>query len=142
MSKDTEIGVRVREARTTAGLSMSALSKRAGISLAYVSLLEAGKIPAPTVDRLSRIAAALDTPLERIISEAEYSPAQRVEQHAGIIDELVSMAPNTDPEIARAFVDGLLHLSREDQAHVADLIARLRDPHQSRQTTRNPTRPR
>jgi transcriptional regulator with XRE-family HTH domain len=135
MNKGIEIGVRVREARTKAGFSMSSLAKHAGMSLAYVSLLEAGKIPAPTVHRLSRIATALDTPLEHIISEAEYSPAQRIEQHAGIIDELVRMAPNTDPDIARAFVGGLLHLSREDQAQVADLIARLRNPHQSRRTT-------
>ena len=127
MNRGAEIGVRVREARQQAGLSLSTLAKRAAMSLAYVSLLEAGRVPAPTVDRLSRIATVLGTPLERIISEAEYSPEQRVEQYTGIIDELVNIAPNTDSDIARAFVEGLLHLSREDQTKVAALIAGLRE---------------
>lgn len=135
MNNGLEIGVRVREARLKAGLSMSALAKQARMSLAYVGLVEAGKIPAPTVDRLSRIAAALNTPLECIISEAEYSPAQRVERHTGIIDELLLMAPNTDPEIAQAFVEGLRHLSREDQVQVTDLISRLRDQRGGRDAT-------
>src|SRR5689334_13208054 len=74
MNEGTEIGLRIKEARIKAGLNRSGLAKLAGMSLAYVSLLEAGNIPAPTVDRLSRIAGALDTPLERIISESEYSP--------------------------------------------------------------------
>lgn len=128
MSEGTEIGLRIKEARIKAGLNRSGLAKLAGMSLAYVSLLEAGNIPAPTVDRLSRIAGALDTPLERIISESEYSPAQRSEQHTGLIDELISMAaPNAEPEMVRAFVAGLLHLSREDQIQVAELISRLKD---------------
>ncbi len=134
MNKGPEIGLRVREAREKTGLSLSALAKRAAMSLSYVSLLEAGRIPAPTVDRLSRIATVLGTPLECIISETEYSPEQRIEQHTGIIDELVSIAPNTDAEIAGAFVEGLLHLSREEQAQVADLIAGLRERHRGEQT--------
>lgn len=126
MSKGTEIGLRVREARINTGLSVNSLAKQAGMSLAYVSLLEAGKIPAPTVDRLARIASVLDTPLELIIRESEFSPAQRLEQHSDIINELVSMASDSDPEIARTFVEGLLHLSREDQAQVAELIVHLK----------------
>lgn len=129
ISNDIEIGMRIKEARVKAGLSISAVAKHTGMSLAYVRLLENGKIPAPTVDRLSRIAAALDTPLKSIISEAEYSPTQRIEQHTDIIDELVSMAPNTDHEIARTFVEGLLYLSREDQMRVAALIVDLSDQH-------------
>ena len=129
MNKGTEIGVRVREARMKAGLSVSALAKHVRMSLAYVGLLEEGKIPAPTVDRLSRIAVALDTPLEQILSEADYSPAQREEQHTGIIDELVTIAPNADPGIARVFVEGLIHLSRDEQTQVAALIGLFRDQH-------------
>jgi transcriptional regulator with XRE-family HTH domain len=127
MSKGTELGLRVREARIEAGLSMSALAKRAGMSLAYVTLLEAGKIPAPTVDRLSRVAIALHRPLGSILEEAEYSIAQRKEQHTGLVDELTGLAPNADAEIVRTFTDGLLHLSREGQLQVAQLIMQLRD---------------
>jgi hypothetical protein len=35
------------------------------------------------------------------------------------------MAPCTDPQVARTFVEGLLHLNREDQAQVAELIKSL-----------------
>jgi transcriptional regulator with XRE-family HTH domain len=125
MNKGTEIGMRVKEARERAGLSIGALAKRAGMSRAYVGLLEAGKIPAITVARLSRIAAASNAQLEHIISEAEYSPEQRVEQHTQIIEDLVNMSPGTEPQVARTFVEGLLHLNREDQAQVADLITSL-----------------
>lgn len=134
MSKGTELGLRVREARIKAGLSASVLAKRAGLSLAYLSLLEAGKIPAPTVDRLSRVAAALDRPLESILAEAEYSRAQRVEQHMGIADELVRMAPNSDAAIVQTFIQGLLYLDREDQLQVARLITHLKDRQHDGQT--------
>jgi hypothetical protein len=40
------------------------------------------------------------------------------------------MAPGTDPQVARTFVEGLLHLNREDQARVAELITELRESHQ------------
>jgi transcriptional regulator with XRE-family HTH domain len=126
MSKGTEIGLRVRKARISIGLSLTSLAKHAGMSLAYVSLLEAGKIPAPTVRRLSRIASVLKTPLESIITESEFSPAQRLEQHTDIVKELISIAPESEPEIVRTFVEGLLHLCREDQTRVAALILRLR----------------
>jgi hypothetical protein len=97
------------------------------MSVAYVNLLEAGRIPAPTVERLSRVAAALDRPLASILEEAEYSPAQRMEQHTGIVGELVRMAPDADADIVRTFVDALLHLDRADQLQVASLITRLKD---------------
>jgi hypothetical protein len=40
------------------------------------------------------------------------------------------MAPGTDPQVARTFVEGLLHLNRDDQARVAELITKLRESHQ------------
>lgn len=56
------MGRRIREARTTKGLSQAALAKRAGITREYVNKLEAGRYD-PTVGVLRRIAKALGVPI-------------------------------------------------------------------------------
>src|SRR3954468_10106460 len=60
----------IRQARLTQGLSLRALSARAGLPYSTLSKLEHGKM-ALTYDKLIRLAQALNVDLKDIISEAE-----------------------------------------------------------------------
>lgn len=40
------------------------------------------------------------------------------------------MAPGTDPQVVRKFVEGLLRRNRDDQARVAELTTELKESHQ------------
>lgn len=54
------IGRRVRDARLAREWDQSKLARRANVSTSYISRLEAGLYKAPSLDRIARIAAALD----------------------------------------------------------------------------------
>jgi XRE family transcriptional regulator, regulator of sulfur utilization len=62
----TELGKRVRDLRDRRGLSLKALSDRAGVSRSMLSAVERGA-KAPTVLVLDRVATGLDTSLARLI---------------------------------------------------------------------------
>lgn len=60
------IGKRVRRLRKHLGISQRMLSERAGISDSYISQLESGKIPNPTITQLRKVANGLKATLEEI----------------------------------------------------------------------------
>ena len=61
-----ELARRIREARRGAGLSVSELAQRSGLSRRYVTEVEAGRAN-PTLMKLVRLAEALDLPLGRLV---------------------------------------------------------------------------
>jgi transcriptional regulator with XRE-family HTH domain len=65
----------IREARLAQGLSLRALSARAGLPYSTLSKLENGKMGL-TYDKLIRLAQALNLDLKDIIAEAGEQPAQ------------------------------------------------------------------
>src|SRR3954453_9100568 len=64
----------IRQVRLAQGLSLRALSARAGLPYSTLSKLENGKM-ALTYDKLIRLAQALNVDLKDIIAEAEQPPA-------------------------------------------------------------------
>lgn len=60
------IGKRVRRLRKHQGISQRMLSDRADISDSYISQLESGKIPNPTITQLRKVANGLKVTLEEI----------------------------------------------------------------------------
>src|SRR6478735_7695143 len=64
----------IRQARIAQGLSLRALSARAGLPYSTLSKLENGKMGL-TYDKLIRLAQALNVDLKDIVMEAEESPA-------------------------------------------------------------------
>lgn len=61
-------GQTLRVLRTTAGMSLRALARKAGLSPAYLSQVETGKLPPPNEEWLVRIEAALSLPEAHLIS--------------------------------------------------------------------------
>jgi transcriptional regulator with XRE-family HTH domain len=68
------IGRRLRELRTTRGVSLSALARQAGIGKATLSGLEHGTRN-PTLETLYAVTAALDVPLTAVLAAAATGPA-------------------------------------------------------------------
>ena len=71
-----------RRRRAEAGLSQEALAGMAGLHRTYVSLLERGR-RAPTIDVLSRLAAALGTTMVSLVEELERAEAGEPESPRG-----------------------------------------------------------
>lgn len=60
-------GHTLRMLRTTAGISLRALAKKMEVSPAYLSQVELGKLPPPTHDRMTKIAATIGIPVSLLI---------------------------------------------------------------------------
>ena len=63
-----QIGARIKEARTTVGLSQQAVADAAGINREYLSRVERGTENV-SILTLARIAEALDTPIRNLLCE-------------------------------------------------------------------------
>lgn len=60
-SAGTDLGRRLAEQRSRAGLSITDVAERAGMSAGYLAYLESSSYPNPSQATLTRLAAALDT---------------------------------------------------------------------------------
>src|SRR6266542_242396 len=60
------LGRMIRDRRGTLNMTQPELADRAGVSLAYVHMLEAGGLPQPGLDSLLQVARTLD--LARLVS--------------------------------------------------------------------------
>lgn len=67
MTDRMTIGARIRAARTTAGLSQTALGEAAGLSLPTIYRLEKG-LTDPSLDNLTKVAGALGLTLMDLIN--------------------------------------------------------------------------
>ncbi len=98
-----QIGAAVRRARAARGLSLRALAARLALSPATLSAVENGKV-AITVDRLTAIAEALDTPVEQLLrgrpAEADDAAATPTSPAAGAWREFAPL--DLDPAQAAA----------------------------------------
>lgn len=86
--------------RVEAGLSLRALARRVGVSSAYLSRVENGHDPAPTPDRLTAIATALQLPPDTLVELAQ--------QTAPALTEYIQRVPGAGAlflEVARRDLD-------------------------------------
>jgi transcriptional regulator with XRE-family HTH domain len=69
------IGDRLKALREQKQMSQGDIEKRSGVLRCYISRLENGHI-VPSVDRLERLAHALEVPMYRLFYDGEKPPAQ------------------------------------------------------------------
>lgn len=74
-SAPADLGALLREARQARGETLEVLASRAGLSAAFLSRLERGEA-STSIASLTRLAAALETSLERLFVQAPPAPAQ------------------------------------------------------------------
>ncbi len=75
MITDQEIGLRIHHRRSEKGYSIRELTEKSGLSPAFISQLERGKVSA-SLDSLRSLADALEVPMTYFFSE--YSPADSI----------------------------------------------------------------
>ncbi|MCX5497738.1 cupin domain-containing protein [Kaistia dalseonensis] len=83
---DLDVGARLRELRVREGLSQRALAKRAGVSNATISMVEANRI-SPSVSGLRQILSGIPLSLSEFFAEAK-GEADKVVFRAGELKEI------------------------------------------------------
>ncbi|MFD0588369.1 helix-turn-helix domain-containing protein [Paenibacillus sp. GCM10027627] len=83
------IGENIRALRKSKGLSQEQLALRADINASYMGQVERGE-KNPTIDVLSKIAAALQTPLEKIVNVQGETSSVGAEEAARYADKIAS----------------------------------------------------
>lgn len=73
-----DFGDRLRRARMDRDLTLRDVSESSGISIAYLSDLERGKLDNPTLDKLRQLATALQVSLNELLAVDEQPPARRL----------------------------------------------------------------
>lgn len=85
-----KLGARIKEFRKACGMYQEQLAERIGIEHKHVSRLEVGK-SYPTIDRLEKIAVALNVPMGRFFDCGDsWIDAQRVGKIEDMIKDLDS----------------------------------------------------
>jgi len=71
------VAERVKQRRMEKGITAADLARRAGISKAYLSEIENGKVPRPSADVLYRLATELGTTVADLLGKPVQAPAAR-----------------------------------------------------------------
>jgi transcriptional regulator with XRE-family HTH domain len=90
-----DIGRRIRESRTSAGLTQDEVARQAGVSPSYLSRLEAGSRVHPRLIHLRCIARVLGIPFEELVADA--GPPDE------LLDALVALTG--EPALSRSLLD-------------------------------------
>lgn len=116
------IGARVKALRKERGWSQRQLALFADVSHGYVNLLEAGKVPRPSISKLQLLAKALKEPVEVLVSEAARpSPGEQDERLIAQLARRFGGAKG-DPEILEALLKAFARLSPEEQQSQIDMM--------------------
>lgn len=115
-------GQRIRLARLERGFSQDEVSARAGISKAYLSLIENGRLNNPPVDeKLRRIEAALDFPPGELVQEAHL--ARTPHDIRQVLATLAGGAmPGQTGKLDSAYLNGLLQRAVEAKTANIDRV--------------------
>lgn len=70
----THFGNRLKELRTSAGISQRSLAAQANVDFSYISKLENGRIAAPAADTVIRLAAILNCSASELLAAAGKLP--------------------------------------------------------------------
>jgi transcriptional regulator with XRE-family HTH domain len=122
---DNWTGRRVRELRKLHGLSAKELAARAGVTQAYVSRLETGKL-SPTVATLTRLLHGMGESMERLFGAAESADPvvrrdqRRVVRSHGVDDELITAPSAQRLRVLETTVAVGAHSGRESYEHSGD----------------------
>jgi PTS system nitrogen regulatory IIA component len=87
-------GHTLRMLRSTAGISLRALAKKMEVSPAYLSQVELGKLPAPTHDRMTKIAETIGIPVSLLLEMSQRPNPETILLLRGHqeLNELIKMA--------------------------------------------------
>lgn len=129
------IGERILTLRTQRGWSLRKLALYSGVSHAYISLLETGKIDRPSMKHISKLAGALEIGVEELIGVASLPEVDEADALQDHIKRLAAYygGPNADwreLEIVVASIFAIRDQDRRKQeiAYLQGLASRLNEP--------------
>lgn len=76
--KSKQLGTFIKRHRTAAGLSQEALGEKVGLPGSTIFRLEAGEFKAPSPEKLTRLATALDVGAEDLFAIAGYTTPEQL----------------------------------------------------------------
>ena len=126
-SRAVMIGQRVREARERAGLSQGQLATYADVSRSYITRLEHGEYDDPSYFKLERLAKALDSSVDALVSVPEDGDLEQIavpREKASAVRRFINM--DFGPQPLWDVVEGLVRMFSVDshkhtlQHHPAD----------------------
>jgi transcriptional regulator with XRE-family HTH domain len=106
------IGAKIKQIREERGWTQGQLALYAGVSIAYVSRLEAEKFARPSGKMLSKIARALAVPVETLIEGEKPEIDLEDARLRFFVDELSRLSPN-DREIVYGAIEAARKRKRE-----------------------------
>lgn len=118
------IGECIKSIRTEKGLSSRELSKRSGVSQAYISQIETGKNSKPSYDILHKLSQALNTPYLDLMLAAGYYTDEEIRYRQEQEDYFNSMTPEEFKEYEEDLHDAYLieEYRKENFPDIAELL--------------------
>jgi transcriptional regulator with XRE-family HTH domain len=134
----SNVGDRLRHLRVGLGLTPTELARRAGVSAAYVTRLEAGEYSRPSHVYLSKLASALGVPVAEIAGEGEGANNHNHIGEGGSpyahdisLDQAIKIVAARSPGLTlkqvEALVEGLAELDEWDANAIEAVITSMRE---------------
>ena len=128
-------GQRIRRARTGRGQSLDALASEVGISKAYLSLIETGRLANPPVDaKLVRLESALGFTAGELVREAQIARTP-----PDIRAALATLAGGVGVNLDAAYLSGMLQKAVDARAVDVETVALAAVPVINRVSAGGPT---
>jgi transcriptional regulator with XRE-family HTH domain len=112
---NVELGRYLRSVRESRGWSLRNLEQRCGLSNAYLSQLENGRVRQPSPDALQRLADALGLEFQQLMRRAGYLASLEAKQ-----------ARDSSPSHGATCTFGTLQLSQHEEEALLEYLAFLR----------------
>lgn len=111
LAEPSEIGRRVLAARELLRLSQGDFADKARLSRAYISRLERGLIPNPTITDLAQVAEAARVPISRLMLRRPEPRELFIPLDADVAEALANESPEVQASIAQT-VETALEIAR------------------------------
>jgi transcriptional regulator with XRE-family HTH domain len=121
---DAALGIRLRELRRERNLTAREVAKRAGVSAAYLSRLENGKV-SPTVATLTRIVKAIGESIGALFRDGADGPLVRRDgrrrvSNRGVADYLITPGTATRLEVLETVIEPGAGSGEQAYTHAGD----------------------
>ena len=117
-TEKASLGEELRRIRDLLGLSLREVEKITGVSNAYLSQLETGKIEKPAPSYLYKLSEAYNVPYELLMEKAGYIVRKSEidhKEHRSLAGAALATIDDITPEEAEALADYLAYLRSKKQ---------------------------
>jgi transcriptional regulator with XRE-family HTH domain len=108
------LGTRIRERRHQQHITQERLADMSDMTVNYLSKIERGVVTNISADKLSKMAAALDTSMDNLLNGRESQSSQNPRPNQNVLEKMLDQLPAQQAEqYAKAFIN-ILDINRHD----------------------------